>query len=124
LETLQSLNQIGGSLQIFANDPFVDMSEFSGLTSIGDELMIQGNELLETLDGLAALTEVGGVVDVSDNELLPYCQVCEFIEQLDLSDAGVVTTENLADECGYDAGFDCDGGYADASWIDAGSDGG
>jgi hypothetical protein len=124
LEVLQSLTQIGGSLQIFSTDPFTDLAEFGGLTAVGDELLIQGNELLESLDGLAALTEVGGLVDVSDNELLPYCEVCEFIDQLELSDTGLVTTDNLADECGYDAGLDCDGGFADAGWIDAGPDGG
>jgi len=125
LAVLQSITDIGGSLQLFSSDPFVDLSQLSGLAAVGDELLIQGNEQLVSLEGLAALVQVGGKVHVSDNEILPYCAVCELVGHLDLSDAGVVTTDNLADECGYDAGLDCDGGFADAGWmIDGGADGG
>jgi hypothetical protein len=96
--TAGRLLAIGGDVSIDENDA-LDTIDLGGAQTITGDLTIGGNPALPDLDGLAALIFLGGSLDVTHNDDLPYCEVCELLDQLVGFAGEVICSSNLVDEC-------------------------
>ena len=67
------------------------LNGLSSLTSVGGGLSIFVNASLTNLDGLSALTLVSGNLYIDSNAILPYCEVCDLIDQIGYAE----TTDNI-----------------------------
>jgi hypothetical protein len=106
LSGLGSLTTVGGELELGWNPQLVDLWGLDSLTSAGS-LMVLGNEELESLEALESLTAVEEDLLVMSNELLPYCEICDLLEQLDAEPTTVTATDSQDDSCWTDAGLSC-----------------
>jgi hypothetical protein len=67
---LKSLNAIGGGLSIAQNDALTNLIGLEGLTSIGGGLGISGNDALTSMIGLESLNTIAGDLRISHNDAL------------------------------------------------------
>ena len=100
---LGSLEEVGGNM-VISSTPLSSLA-LGQLTTVGGDFGIGGNGALESIywDGL---TTVGGRLMVIGNTLLPYCEVCELLDQLVGFSNEVVCSDNMEDEC-WDGGLNC-----------------
>jgi hypothetical protein len=94
-------------LRISEND------ELTGLSGLGNlELVVEsgfeicGNAILPTLADLSGLADIQSKFTVSDNPLLPYCGVCDLIDQL-ASEVFPTCEGNLEDDCWVVDAMEC-----------------
>jgi hypothetical protein len=78
--------------------PVTSLTGLDGLETITATLSIRNNDDLATLDGLASVTTAPSV-GVVDNAALPYCEVCDLLDQLTAEPDYVTASGNLADDC-------------------------
>ena len=91
----KSLKEVGGSLQIFANNDMTELS-VNKLTSIGGEFRMYNNTDLEDMEeSFAKLKTVEGAVDISGNRL--FLSTLPKLKEVD----GTFTFDTKSDE------FDC-----------------
>ena len=76
----------------------------SGISLVEGEIRIENNVSLENLDGLANLTTVNTSLDetlsIWGNTSLPYCEICELLDQLTTEPFSASVFYNLEDSCG------------------------
>jgi len=127
--TLPSLSDVGGSLSVTDHPDLINIS-VSNLTAIGGDFVVAHNPSLATLtaldliaingdfvfedndncedfDGMYPLSTINGDLDVAGNAALPYCQVCDLLDQLSGFDGEITCHDNASDTCWADAGLDC-----------------
>jgi len=99
LSALASVASVGGSLRIESNDGLPSLDGLSALTSLGGDLRIDHNDNLTSLEGLSALTSMGEDLWVVNNVALPYCEICDFLAQLESPPPYDTVNGNLLDSC-------------------------
>lgn len=127
--TLPSLSDVGGDL-VVTDHPILSNLSVSNLTAIGGDFVVARNPSMATLtaldliaingsfvftdndncedfDGMYPLSTINGDLTVVANESLPYCQVCDLLDQLSGFDGDVTCHDNVSDTCWADAGLDC-----------------
>jgi len=115
---LQAATQIPGALTL-SDNPELQFCEAPSLLAVGAGLTITGNSALADLDGLAGLSSLGGGFDVSHNVALPFCEVCELLDQLQGFAGELTCTANLADSCWSGSALDCPPPSGDGAIMDA-----
>jgi len=103
---LNNLTSIGGGIVIQENDSLENVDGLNSLSTVQVVLGIRQNVSLENLDGLASLTSMGDSLAIWDNTLLPYCEVCDLLDQLSSTPSSIIATGNQVDPC-YDGDLDC-----------------
>lgn len=108
IETLAlgAVGQIPGSLAVAGNAQ-LQFLEAPELVAIAADLGLDGNPALADLTGLDSLVSVGGAIDVSHNGSLPFCTICELLDQLPGFAGELTSTANLVDECWSGSALDC-----------------
>lgn len=76
------------------------LTGLENVASVGGNLNVSSNDNIASLDGLASLTAVGGTAMwVTLNPLLPYCEVCDLLDQLADVPGTLSITDNQPDAC-------------------------
>jgi hypothetical protein len=92
--------EIGDSIYISGNDQLVDLTGLEGVTHVPRNLVVMDNPSLIGLNGVQNLSAVEGVVNITGNGSLPYCEVCDLLDQLpNTSAADVCEGEEAEDYC-------------------------
>jgi hypothetical protein len=101
LTGLECLTLVGGELVVLNNNSLTSLEGLNNLVTIEDTLSITSNPILPNLDGLGSLTEINGVGDfwVWNNGSLPYCEICELLDQLTSGPGILDVSDNLEDSC-------------------------
>jgi hypothetical protein len=108
VDALSHLTAIGGSLGFDGNASLTNLDGLSSLSTIGGDIEIYDNASLTSLDGLSSLSTVGGDIKIFDNENLPYCEICDLLDQLvDFTGDVNWVNHNFIDECWDGSNLDC-----------------
>jgi hypothetical protein len=103
---LGEAGQIPGNLTV-SDNAALELLETPGLVVIATDLTIDGNPALADLAGLDSLVSVGGAIDISHNGALPFCEVCDLLDQLTGFAGELTSTANQVDECWSGSALDC-----------------
>jgi hypothetical protein len=101
LTGLECLITVGGELVILNNDWITSVDGLNNLETIEDTLTIADNGGITNLDGLGSLTAINGMGDfwIWNNQNLPYCEICELMDQLVTGPGILDVSDNLEDSC-------------------------
>ena len=100
------LTTIGGDIAVSENGS-LETVELGTVWKLPGNLAITGNPTLADLDGLAGLLFLEGALDISNNDDLPFCEVCELLDQLQGYAGEVNSLSNQADDCWSGSALDC-----------------
>lgn len=116
LSGLERLVTINETLRIERNDALTSLDGLTGVTHITANIFVSDNPLLANLDGLSNLATMGSAdfghtisFSFARNRSLPYCEICELYDQLEITPdpndgttverVGPWTLDNLSDAC-------------------------
>ena len=83
------------------NDALTGLEGLESLHTIDQNFEVIGNDVLISIGALKSLSIVGGAINVENNQQLPYCEICQVVEQLENEPESIDLTHNHNDACTF-----------------------
>jgi hypothetical protein len=104
--SISDLGGVGGTFDLTGNEALTTVTALD-LAVINGDFVFVGNDDYEDFDGLNTLAVVDGDVKIYDNGALPYCRICDLLDQLSGFDGALELHDNITDPCWVDSTLTC-----------------